>query len=230
MTESETPFELSAAKAVGVAFIATRVRYSHQLGTSVRAVLELLEAEGWQLSVQEMLSGHAGSAQGYDISASSKMDLAGLFDAPSVGDALSGIDRLERAGWGELLATRWLIGPREFSPVGSAHPDASWGFVALWQWNDAWCEATLDERLAYDAECDVAFRADLEAGIAISGRHRVDLTSPWHQLAVWDAPSFQAVAEAMAEHERVADFKFTTSRHFVGQRRPLAELLGVRDG
>jgi hypothetical protein len=33
------------------------------------------------------------------------------------------------------------------------------------------------------------------------------------------------VAEAMHEHERVADFKFTTSRHYLGQVRTIAQLL-----
>jgi hypothetical protein len=34
----------------------------------------------------------------------------------------------------------------------------------------------------------------------------------------------------MREHERVADFKFTTSRHYLGLRRPLAELIAGGSG
>jgi len=37
--------------------------------------------------------------------------------------------------------------------------DHSWGFLALWEWNDAWTAATRAERRAYDEQCDVAFRA-----------------------------------------------------------------------
>ncbi len=230
MTDLAPPFARSRAETIGVAFLCSRLRYSQQLSEAIYLELGLLNRQGWLLSVQEMLSGNASPPYAYDISATSGLTLAGLFEAPSIADALEGIDRLDRAGWSELLATQWLIGPREFAPVGEPTRDTPWGFIALWQWNDAWCDATLEERLAYDAECDIAFRADLAAGIAISGRHRVDLTSPWHQLAVWDAPSFQSVSEAMCMHERVADFRFTTSRHYVGQRRPLAHLLGVSHG
>jgi hypothetical protein len=36
-----------------------------------------------------------------------------------------------------------------------------WGFLAFWEWKNAWAAATGLVRREYDAECDVAFKGDL---------------------------------------------------------------------
>jgi hypothetical protein len=42
---------------------------------------------------------------------------------------------------------------------------------------------------------------------------------------LWEAPSLGSVDLAMQGHEAAADFKFTTSRHYVGRLRPLADFI-----
>jgi hypothetical protein len=106
-----------------------------------------------------------------------------------------------------------------------AQTDHSWGFLALWEWNDAWSAATKAERRAYDEECDVAFKGDVALGINIAGRHRLDWASRWHHAGLWEASSLGSVDLAMQGHEAAADFKFTTSRHYVGRLRPLADFI-----
>jgi hypothetical protein len=195
---------------------------------AISDVLRALRGEGWKLSVRAMFdprTDHEPAA--FDTGFAHAIDIAGAFEAPSIAAALEGTVRLERAGWSRRLATEWLLGPREFATVGgegsgAGHP---WGFLALWEWNDAWAAATPAERRAYDSECDVAFAGDLALDIAIAGRHRLDWASSWHHLGIWEAPSLAAIDDAMRGHERAADFKFTTSRHLIGRRRLLAELL-----
>ncbi|XBS68236.1 hypothetical protein ABK905_15720 [Acerihabitans sp. KWT182] len=97
--------------------------------------------------------------------------------------------------------------------------------MALWEWNDAWCEATAARRRDYDAECDIAFRGDLALNINIAGRHRLDWAHGWHHLGIWETDRPETVDKAISGHEDAADFMFTTSRHVVGKIRPLAELL-----
>jgi hypothetical protein len=194
---------------------------------SVLEVLSVLGTEGWVLSVGQMF-GRDEPPSAYATGFAHDVDVVGVFEAPSLTAALAGTTRLGEAGWDMLFSTEWLLGPREFAPVSSppgrtaARP---WGFLALWEWNDAWQAATPAERREYDADCDVAFAADVAAGIDIAGRHRLDATSSWHHLGVWECPSFAAVDAAMREHDRVADFKFTTSRHYLGRRKDMAELL-----
>ena len=91
--------------------------------------------------------------------------------------------------------------------------------------NDAWSAATKAERRTYDEECDVAFKGDAALGINIAGRHRLDWASRWHHAGLWEAPSLNSVDIAMQGHEAAADFKFTTSRHYVGRLRPLADFI-----
>jgi hypothetical protein len=203
---------------------------SEALG-GVRRELAALAADGWVLSVAAMF-GRAGEPAGYDTGFSGPADFVGAFEAPGRGAALAGTARLGAAGWDALVRTEWTVGPREFDPVPSSAAPAvpSWGFLALWTWNSAWQAATGEQRAEYDAECDVAFAADVAAGVNIAGRHRVDWASRWHHLGIWESPSFEVVSAAMREHERVADFKFTTSRHYLGRRRPLLELIGGHHG
>ena len=192
------------------------------------AVTALAEA-GWRLSVSAMFTG-GGAPEAYRTGFAHDVDLVGAFEAPGLAAAFDGIAALEAAGWDELFVSSWLVGPREFQPVPSTagrDPDAPWAFFALWEWNDAWQAATPQERAEYDRECDVAFAADVDAGISIAGRHRLDAGSSWHHLGIWEVPDLALLDAAMAEHERVADFAFTTSRHYIGRRTDLAAVLGV---
>ncbi len=165
----------------------------------------------------------------YDTGFAHDAAFGGMFEAPSIAAAMAGTIALEQAGWGRLFATEWLLGPREFAAVHGAQTtaDRPWGFLALWEWNDAWSAATPAERREYDAECDVAFASDLASGIDIAGRHRLDWSSRWHHLGAWEAESADSIDRAMREHERAADFKFTTSRHYIGRRSPLLALIGA---
>jgi hypothetical protein len=184
----------------------------------LKTLLQALHAEGWLMSVRAMFEPHAaGEPYVFDTA----------FEAPSLSAALAGTVRLEQAGWARRFATEWLLGPREFSTVQGRgeRTDHSWGFLALWEWNDAWSAATKAERRAYDEECDVAFKGDVALGINIAGRHRLDWASRWHHAGLWEAPSLNSVDVAMQGHEAAADFKFTTSRHYVGRLRPLADFI-----
>lgn len=229
MADGTNLFEIDQSHRCALTFLARRTT-THSDQSVPRQILSLLgdfAQEGWQLSVQDMLSGSTTVPVAYDMAAFGDVDVAGIFEAPSIGVALDGIDRFESAGWGRLFSTEWIVGVREFGPVGVPNPNATAGFVALWEWNDAWCRSSSAERDLYDAECDVAFESDLAAGINISGRHRSDLASRWHHFAVWDAPSFASVTTAMTEHEAASDFKFTLSRHYLGRRMPLSTILEV---
>jgi hypothetical protein len=222
-------FRASGDGRCGVVFLSRRRVTSGRERTDavsgVLAELALMSERGWHLSVAEMF-GEQAEPSAYDSGFAHDVDVVGVFDAPDITSALTGSVALEAAGWDRLFRTEWLLGPREFGPVsGSVRAARGWGFLALWQWNDAWQAATEDERREYDAECDVAFAADLRAGVTIAGRHRLDWASSWHHLGVLEVPDPSVVAEAMHEHERVADFKFTTSRHYVGQVRTIAQLL-----
>jgi hypothetical protein len=216
-----------------VAFIAKRQPQAN--GPSAREqslrltdLLRALQAEGWLMSVRAMFEPNgAAEASAFDCGFAHDVDMMGAFEAPSLAAALAGTVRLERAGWARLFATEWLLGPREFSPVRGRgeRTDHSWGFLALWEWNDAWSAATKAERRAYDEECDVAFSGDLALGINIAGRHRLDWASRWHHAGLWEAPSLASIDFAMRGHEAAADFKFTTSRHYVGRLRPLQDFI-----
>jgi len=229
LTGETDVFSHTAGSRCGVAFLARRHAAGDRAGAirGVRAELTRLAAQGWHLSVTEM-SGGAAEPTAYDTAFAHDVDVVGVFDAPDISAALSGSVALDAAGWGQLFDTEWLIGPREFAPAtasGGEPAEHHWGFLALWEWNDAWQAATADQRRAYDAECDIAFANDLRAGITIAGRHRLDWASSWHHLGVWEVSDPEQLDDAMVEHEHVADFKFTTSRHYVGRRRPIVEIL-----
>jgi hypothetical protein len=195
---------------------------------SVQQVISELAQEGWCLSIRRMFDPDASpQAFALDTGFAGAVDIAGAFEAPSLSSALEGTVRLEQAGWAQLFATEWLIGPREFAVVnGIGGPiDRHWGFLALWEWNDAWSAATPDERRDYDAECDVAFKGDLGFNVNIAGRHRLDWAHGWHHLGMWEVASPEIVDQAITGHERAADFMFTTSRHVLGRVTPLDALL-----
>jgi hypothetical protein len=215
--------------ACGVMFLARRqARTTDTDLSAIEAVLTQLRTEGWSLSVGTMLDPDRGHTPiGYATGFAHDVDLGGLFEAPSIAAAVAGTIALERVGWGKLFATEWILGPREFAAVhgASSAEERGWGFLALWEWNDAWSAATPVARRDYDAECDVAFASDLASGINIAGRHRMDWSSRWHHLGVWEADTPERVDAAMREHERAADFKFTTSRHYIGRAAPLISLI-----
>ncbi|HZZ60002.1 MAG TPA: hypothetical protein VFE63_02350 [Roseiarcus sp.] len=233
---SEATDVFAATESTGrsvVAFLAKRQPLTGAvLGTSEKnricEVLRSLQAEGWLMSVRAMFDPETQTeSSAFDTGFAHAVDMVGAFEAPSLSAGLAGTVRLERAGWSRRFATEWLLGQREFATVeaGGEAVDRQWGFIALWEWNDAWSSATIKERRDYDAECDVAFKADLALGINIAGRHRLDWASSWHHIGIWEAPSLAAIDLAMRQHEAVADFKFTTSRHFIGRIRPLAEMI-----
>lgn len=231
---SDTTDAFSAAPHPGsAAMFVCRRRHglsARQRAAAVAGVLDMLSslaAEGWSLSVGSMF-GRIEPPSAYATGFAHDADFAGAFEAPTLPAALTGTTRLGQAGWDTLFTTEWLLGAREFAPVPSVASEggtSGWGFLALWEWNDAWQAATPEQRRAYDAECDEAFAADVASGIDIAGRHRLDATSSWHHLGIWESPSFAAIDSAMREHERVADFKFTTSRHYLGLRQHLTQLL-----
>jgi hypothetical protein len=200
---------------------------------SIHATLGALEAEDWRLSLHAMIEPSSqAEPTAFDTGFAHDADMVGVFEAPTISAALLGTVRLEKAGWSRRFSTQWLIGPREFAAVGGQGPsiEREWGFIALWEWNDAWAAASPEARRDYDSECDVAFQGDLALNVNISGRHRLDGASSWHHLGAWEADRPETVDAAIRGHERAADFKFTTSRHFVGRRRPLADLLASRSG
>lgn len=192
--------------------------------------LEALDAEGWRLGVRAMFE--PGIApEVFDTGFAHDVDCIGIFEAPGLSEALEGTVRLERAGWNRRFTTEWVIAPRELAviPSSDAARPREWGFVAFWEWNDARCAATPEERRANDADCDIAFQADLDAGVSMTGRHRSDWMHAWQHMSVWEAESPALIDHAMYLHERVLDFRFTTSRHYVGRRRPLAQFLALDD-
>jgi hypothetical protein len=198
------------------------------IADAVDCVLQGFGRTGWRLSVRSMMDlGARDEPSVYASGFAHDVDYVGLFEAPSIDSAMQGTLDLERGGWIRLFSTEWLIGPREFAAIHGAGVEGrrDWGFIALWEWNDAWCAASSAERKDYDAECDVAFNFDLQSGIDIAGRHRPDWASRWHHLGAWEAASLEKIDRAMQAHERASDFKFTTSRHFVGLRRRLSEVL-----
>ena len=117
--------------------------------------------------------------------------------------------------------TQWIVGPRDIPPsLGDGPFDQGLGFLALWDWNDAWHRASTDERAAYDLDCDVAFEYDVELGCDIFGRFDVGATSDWDHAALWEVPDLHTLTKAMHGHEIQDDFMFTTSYHLIG--RPIA--------
>lgn len=194
---------------------------------AIAGTLDNWTSNGWHTSIAQMF-GDTSGPELYETGFAADMDIAGVWEAPTLNAAHQGIGEIQAAGWDQLFATDWSVGPREFQPVptplGRA-ADAPWAFFALWEWNDAWQAATPEERTVYDTECDEAFLADINSGISIAGRHRLDGQSRWHHLGLWESPTFDLITQGMLKHEQVADFKFTTSRHYIGRRRPAVDYL-----
>lgn len=162
----------------------------------------------------------------YLASAFQAWDVFGLFEAPDVATAHEGISHLVREGWGRLFdGTMWLVGPRDLPPAPGGGPHAgAIGFLALWDWNDAWHAADSEERRSYDAECDVAFGFDVDLGIDLFGRFRTSGESGWDHAALWECPDLATLTRAMGAHEAQRDFMFTTSSHFIGRAGDFGDL------
>lgn len=201
--------------------------YTGAHAAAIKATLARFAAEGWRLSVRAMFDPQMTTPEVFDTGFGHDIDCIGIFEAPGIGAALEGSVALERAGWNRRFTTQWILGPRELSTVQgpAVSPARDWGFVAFWEWNDARCAATPEERRANDADCDVAFQADLDAGVTMTGRHRTDWMHAWQHFSVWEAESPGLIDHAMYLHEQVRDFRFTTSRHFIGKRRALSDYL-----
>lgn len=194
----------------------------------LQEALARLRSVGWTLALQEMVGRDRGGPTVYRADAFHDIDLFGLFEAPTWDAALTGIATLESAGWGRLAATEWLLGPRDLPPTPAAAPaQGALGFLALWNWNDAWHAASEIERRAYDAECDIAFAADTGLGADQAGRFATSLTSGWDHASLWELPDPEVLALSMGWHERVGDFMFTTSSHYIGRAIPFAALEGT---
>lgn len=238
LTDATDVFAAAANERCAVLFIARRepptfAAFDGRHAAAVQAELAALGSEGWHLSLRSMVEPSAASEPtAFETGFAHNADVVGVFEAPTISAALAGTVRLERAGWSRRFATEWLIGPREFASIAAKGPAITrdWAFFALWEWNDAWAAASAAERRDYDAECDIAFQNDLDLNVAIAGRHRLDWMCGWHHLGAWEIARPETADAAIRGHERVADFKFTTSRHFIGRRRALADLLEDHPG
>lgn len=202
-------------------------------GASVEAVESVerhagcLVADGWSLDPHGPAGRSTpGRARCYRASAFQACDVFGLFEAPAIDAAHEGISRLCGAGWGRVFEeTMWLVGPRDLPPAPGAGPhEAAIGFLALWDWNDAWHAAGPDQRRSYDAECDVAFDFDVALGIDLFGRFRTSGQGGWDHAALWECPDLATLTRAMGAHEAQRDFMFTTSSHFIGRAGDLGDL------
>lgn len=187
-----------------------------------------LASEGWHLS-PHLAAGREDdpwTPRVYWSSAFRNIDLFGIFEAPSLAGAFEGVSRLRLRGWDVLFeTTEWLIGPRDLPPdLGEGPHNGGLGFLALWDWNDAWHKAAPEERARYDAECDVAFTYDVTLGIDLFGRFACGALGGWDHAALWEVPNLDVLTTAMGAHETQADFMFTTSSHFIGRPIPLSQL------
>ena len=205
----------------GVTFIADQLRLP--VARQLREALSGLADAGWVLDPQQIAGRvESGKPTIYWSEPFQPVAAFGLFEAPDLEEAHRGITALMEAGWGRTFErTQWIVGPRDLPPsLGEGPFGQGLGFLALWDWNDAWHEASPEERAVYDRDCDVAFAYDVELGIDIFGRFDVSGTSDWDHAALWDVPDLPTLTEAMHGHEIQDDFMFTTSHHLIG--RPIA--------
>lgn len=206
----------------GVTFIADELRLSGGMVDLSRTFRRLTDA-GWMVDPQHIAGRREGRTPTVYWSEPFQTTAAfGLFEAPGLREAHRGISALVQAGWGRMFGrTQWIVGPRDLPPsLGEGPFEQGLGFLALWDWNDAWHRATPEERAVYDRDCDVAFAYDVELGIDIFGRFDTAGTSDWDHAALWEAPDLLILTEAMHGHEIQDDFMFTTSYHLIG--RPIA--------
>ncbi len=206
----------------GVTFIADELRLPGAIAKVSRTLRGLGDA-GWLLDPQHIAGRReTGTPTIYWSEPFGETAGFGLFEAPGLDEAHRGISELVNAGWGWMFGrTQWIVGLRDLPPsLGEGPFERGLGFLALWDWNDAWHRATPEERAVYDRDCDVAFAYDVELGIDIFGRFDTAGTSDWDHAALWEVPDLLTLTEAMHGHEIQDDFMFTTSYHLIG--RPIA--------
>jgi len=195
--------------------------------SSVDANLKLLANEGWSINPR-FGAGRAAANEPmlYFAEPYQSIGAFGLLEAPDLRAIEDGIARLQASSWNRAFErTQWLVGQRDQAPSLSKEArEADLGFLALWDWNDAWHKATPDERTSYDAECDVAFDFDTAIGCDIFGRFDMGGYSGWDHAALWEVPNLAALTKAMDAHEAQRDFMYTTSSHFIGRPVTLREL------
>ncbi len=205
----------------GITFIADELRLP--VARNLSRALQSLADAGWRLDPQH-IAGRVkpGTPTIYWSEPFQNVAAFGLFEAPNLAEAHHGITRLMEAGWGQTFArTQWIVGPRDLPPsLGGGPFKRGLGFLALWDWNDAWHAASPEVVAAYDLDCDVAFEYDVELGCDIFGRFDTSATSDWDHAALWEVPDLPTLTEAMHGHEIQDDFMFTTSHHLIG--RPIA--------
>lgn len=207
---------------------AARSTFDDAVRQVISSTLDELAGEGWRMSLSTMIDDGPHDTEVYRTGFTHDFDFIAAWEAPSLFEAEAAIRRLRDVGWDHLFVSDWQIGPREFAPVptsGRSAVGCGWAMFAFWEWNDQWHAATPAEVVEYDAECDVAFRSDIGSGVSIAGRYRMDVGSNWDHLALWEVPEVQTLTRAMREHERVADFKFTTSQHYLGRRAAMSDYL-----
>ena len=153
------------------------------------------------------------------------VDFAGVFEAPI--SLRPGGDRAARkSGLVRRFATEWLLGPREFAAVGGLGiGPASLGLSRI---------LGMERRLGgrnrpRAARIRCGMRCRLQRRRCARHRHRGhDIASIGRVLGTHRSLG-GAVSRrhryGHAGHEHAADFKFTTSRHVIGRRRPLADLI-----
>lgn len=205
----------------GVTFIANELQLP--TGRNLTRALQDLGDAGWRLHPQHIAGRRETGAPTIYWSEPFHPSAAfGLFEAPSLEVAHRGITALMEGGWGQTFGrTQWIVGPRDLPPsLGDGPFDHGLGFLALWDWNDAWHMATTEERAVYDLDCDVAFEYDVELGCDIFGRFDMAATSDWDHALLWEVPDLATLTKAMHGHEIQDDFMFTTSHHLIG--RPIA--------
>lgn len=189
--------------------------------------LDRLTGDAWRTSPhQTMGRNDTLHNRVYFSSPYQNIDAFGVFEASDSRTAHLGITRLQAAGWAELFSsTEWLVGPRDLPPDPGRGPhQEGFGFLALWDWNDEWHQASPTERAEYDEECDVAFRYDVSLGIDLFGRFACHAEGGWDHAALWEVPDLTALTAAMGAHETQRDFMFTTSSHYIGRPIPFARL------
>ena len=231
LTEATDVF--AAAESSGrcvVAFLAKRQPVaSGAFGTREREAIAAVLARLAGRTLASFRAGHVrrpgqrSSPWRFDTGFAHAVDFAGAFEAPSLSAALAGTVRLEQAGWSRRFATEWLLGPREFATVGGLGDAArhEWGFLAFWEWNDAWAaasgpRATRLRRSNATSPSRATWRSTSALQAAIGSIGRVPgITSASGKRHRWPRST-----RPCAGHEHAADFKFTTSRHVIGKRRP----------
>ena len=185
--------------------------------------LQSLADAGWLLDPQHIAGRvEVGKPTIYWSEPFQNVAAFGLFEAPSLDAAHSGITRLIEAGWGQTFPrTTWIVGPRDLPPsLGDrtlrAGPRIS-GSVGL--------ERRLARRISRRTG---RLRSRLRRGLRVRRRVGLRHLRPLRHLRHLGLGPRRVVGSAgpanhdrsMHGHEIQDDFMFTTSHHLIG--RPIA--------